>query len=214
METEPSSVPAPARAEARPSGTASRGPGRPRDEGHDERIISAAVELMERGEEITVNRVVEVSGVSRSAIYRRWPSMTDLLSAALDHGRAAQVIPVEGDLLENVLNAYSVVPEAVGAEYSEDRLRLRLRLAISDRRLAKAYWRSHVSRRREGMSALLREGIARGELREDIDIDACIDLINGVFYYQFVVRGESLQTPDAIERCRAAIKIVWSGMRV
>jgi AcrR family transcriptional regulator len=197
------------------SATPRRGPGRPRADGHDERIIDAAIELLERGEDVTVTRVVELSGVSRAAIYRRWPSTIDLVAAALDRGREPYAIPLDGDLLENLLATFTSQPQSVGADYSENRLRLRMRLAMTDPKLAQAYWRSHVSRRRAGIVAVLEEGMRRGELRPDLDIDACIDLINGVFYYQFVVRGVSI-TKDlsAVERCREAVRVAWRGMAV
>ncbi|MDI6944387.1 TetR/AcrR family transcriptional regulator [Microbacterium barkeri] len=191
-------------------GTPARRPGRPRAEGHDARILAAAVELLERGEEVTVSRVVELSGVSRAALYRRWPSMTDLLAAALDVGREAPRIPLGDDLLAALLAAYTT--GSAGAGYTEERFRLRLRLAMTDRKLAQAYWRSHVARRRGGVAALLAEGVRRGELRDDLDIDACIDLINGVFYYQFVVRGVNFDDPAAVARCENAVRVAWRGM--
>ncbi|MFD4991671.1 TetR/AcrR family transcriptional regulator [Cellulosimicrobium cellulans] len=189
-----------------------RGPGRPRAEGHDERILAAAVELVDRGEDVTLSRVVELSGVSRAAIYRRWPSMTDLVAAALDHGREPYVIPLDGDLLENLLAAFVPTAHAAGRAYPERRFRLRLRLAMTDRKIARAYWRSHVSRRRAGLEAVLQAGMDRGVLRDDLDVDACIDLVNGVFYYQYVVRGVALDDPAAVARCREAVRVAWRGM--
>lgn len=191
-----------------------RGPGRPRAEGHDQRILDAAVELLERGEEITVSRVEQLSGLGRAAVYRRWPSMTDLVAAALDRGREPYAISLDGDLLQNVLDAYTVSSAGAGEGYSEERFRLRMRLAMTDRKLAQAYWRSHVARRRGAMVAVLRAGIERGVLRQDLDVDACIDLVNGVFYYQVVVRGVTLADPGAMERCREAIRVAWRGMTV
>lgn len=188
-----------------------RGPGRPRTTEHDERILEAAVTMLERGEEVTVNRLVVESGVSRAAIYRRWPSTTDLLAAALDRGRSASELPLDGDLLENLLRAYTA-PDAPGGGFSVDRLRLRIKLAMSDPKLAHAYWQSHAGRRRGVLVALLTEGIRRGELRPDLDVDAGIDLINGVFYYQFVVRGQTLNDPGVAERCAEAVRIAWRGM--
>ncbi|MTE24221.1 hypothetical protein [Microbacterium sp. ZXX196] len=38
------------------------------------------------------------------------------------------------------------------------------------------------------------------------------DLINGVFSYQSVVRGSSLEDPATLRRCRAAFEIAWRGM--
>lgn len=186
-------------------------PGRPRASGHDERIVDGVLALLERGEEITVARVVEASGVSRAAIYRRWPSMTELAAAALDRGREPYGLSLEGDLLENLL---ALLATPSGSRYSDDRLRMRLRLALTDPALARAYWSSHVARRRTEMVALLEAGIARGELRADLDVDAAIDLLVGVMYYQVVVRGVTLADPAALERCRSAIRIAWRGMAV
>jgi len=200
--------------ERRPATRPRRRPGRPRADGHDERILAAAVGLLERGEDVTVNRVVAASGVSRAAIYRRWPSMTDLVAAALDVGREPYAIPLEGDLLENLLDALSPGAQPAGRHYPEERFRLRIRLAMTDRKLAQAYWRSHVARRRGAMVALLRAGIERGELRPDLDVDACIDLVNGVFYYQPVVRGAALDDPDVLARCREAVRVAWRGMSI
>jgi AcrR family transcriptional regulator len=192
---------------------ARRRPGRPRAAGHDERILAAAVELVESGEEVTVGKVVERSGVSRAAIYRRWPGMTDLVAAALDNGREPYDISLDGDLLANLLAAFTPDAHPAAGGYSEERFRLRLRLALTDRRLAQAYWRSHVARRRPGLEAVLRAGIERGELRDDLDLDACMDLLTGVVYYQYVVRGESLDDPQVVRRCREAIRVAWHGMR-
>lgn len=39
-----------------------------------------------------------------------------------------------------------------------------------------------------------------------------IDLINGVYYYQFIVRGRSTKDENETRaRVRAAVKLVWAG---
>lgn len=189
-----------------------RGPGRPRRTQSEDRVLAAVNELIASGTEVTVRSVVEASGVSRGSIYRRWPGIIDLVAAALDHGREPYRLPRGGSLLDSVLHSLSGDQEALPGQYSEDRLRTRLRLSLSDQRLQRTYWEAHVARRREGLVALLREGIASGELREDLDIESSIDLISGVSYYQIVVRGESLQSPGTRERVREAVRIAWRGM--
>ena len=46
----------------------SRGPGRPRVEGYDERLLDAVIEILEAGQEVTVARVVQRSGLSRATL--------------------------------------------------------------------------------------------------------------------------------------------------
>ncbi|MFC7403848.1 TetR/AcrR family transcriptional regulator [Georgenia alba] len=193
---------------------AGRGPGRPRVEGLDDRILAATLELLDAGEQVTVTRIVQLSRVSRAALYRRWPSVTDLVAAALDQGRTSMVVPTDGNLREAVLTSFLGGADTVRTTYREERIRQRLRLALSDRALQQAYWSSHVSRRRVPVENALRVGIERGELRDDVDIAACFDLMAGVFYYQLVVRGAGLDEPGTVARCRAALDVVWRGMAV
>ncbi|NWN87480.1 MAG: TetR/AcrR family transcriptional regulator [Micrococcaceae bacterium] len=195
----------------------SRGPGRPRIANHDERILDAVTAMVDRDEDITVTAVVEASGVSRAALYRRWSSMTQLIATALDRGRA--VVKFELDDHATVKDAlvetiFDQLERAVGEDYSHKRFRKRLELVMRHPDVQEAYWASHVHRRRSSMVEALETGIERGELRADLDIDAAIDAINGMFYYQMVVRGTGLTDPDTHRRCREAFDIVWRGMEV
>ena len=139
-----------------------RRPGRPRDEEIDGQIVAATLEIIDAGEEVTVSRVVARSGVSRAALYRRWPSLTLLIAAALDVGREVPPeYPADADLHEVLLaglglGADGVAPSAPG--YSEERFRQRIRLVMADRALQTTYWESHVSRRRVPLENALRAG--------------------------------------------------------
>lgn len=193
-----------------------RRPGRPRDEDMDGQIIAATLAIIDAGADVTVGRVVAGSGVSRAALYRRWPSLTTLIAAALDVGRTVPpAYPDDVDLRDALLDGFGlgeggVAPSAAG--YSEERFRQRIRLVMSDRALQKAYWQSHVSRRREPLLDALRAGIRRGELRADLDVEACFDAIAGTAYYQIIVRGDRMDDPAVADRLRAAVEVIWRGM--
>ena len=192
---------------------AKRRPGRPLSPDLDGRVLTAVRELVDGGGPVTVNAVVARSGVSRAAVYRRWGSLTDLGAAALDQGRVlAQDIP-DAPTREAVLGAYLDAMEAPD-RYPEDRLRLRLRLGLADRDLQRVIWKTHVARRREPLAEALRRGIARGEVRPGIDVEAVIDAMNGVFYYQAVVRGAPLADPAVRARCTAALDLIWRGVAI
>ncbi|MGW0044621.1 TetR/AcrR family transcriptional regulator [Rhodococcus sp. NPDC003348] len=189
---------------------AARGPGRPRKGDIDGRILGATLALIDENETPTVARVAERSGVSRAALYRRWPSITALVAAAIDTGREQpEPIATDGDLREAVLGSFD---SAHTDGYPEERFRRRIRLSMENPELQKAYWHSHVSRRRVPLEDALRAGINRGILREDLDAEACFDLLAGVFYYQFVVRGDALDDGATRARCRAALEVAWRGM--
>ncbi|RBP65702.1 TetR family transcriptional regulator [Brevibacterium sanguinis] len=191
--------------------SARRRPGRPRDEDLDERIIAATLRRVDAGEAVTVSRIVADSGVSRSAVYRRWPSLTALIAAALDSGRVVPtVVGSRTDLKESILDA--ILGPVESQRPYEERFRQRIRLVMSDRGLQKEYWSAHVAKRRVPIEEAIREGIERGDLRADLDVAACFDAIAGAIYYQYVVRGESLSEQSTRDRVRAAIEIIWRGM--
>lgn len=190
-----------------------RGPGRPRTVSHDDRILEAVTGLVDRDEEITVNAVVKASGVSRAALYRRWSSMTELISMALDRGRASIKLDLTGRIKDAITDViFGHVDRTIGQDYTQHRFRKRIQLVMQDPQLQEAYWQSHVHRRRTSMVEALQTGIERGELRPDLDIEAAIDAINGVFYYQIVARGSGLDHPVTMARCQEAFDIVWRGM--
>lgn len=192
-----------------------RGPGRPRDEDLDAQILAGALALIDEGETVTVSRLVAQSGVSRAAIYRRWPSLTALVAAALDVGRTVPPdIPLTGDLRDAVMAALFGGQSVSVVGYSEERFRQRIRLAMADRDLQRAYWDSHVSRRRASLERALRAGVERGILRQGLDPATCFDLLAGVVYYQLVVRGDTMSDPAVWKRCQDAFDIAWRGMLV
>lgn len=187
------------------------GPGRPRVSGLDAAILTAAVELIDAGEEVTVSRIVAASGASRAALYRRWPSITQLIAAALDVGRTEYpAIAATDDLREAVVRNF--IPDMSTIEYPEARFRQRLKLIMADRELQRAYWESHVERRRRPLEASLRAAIADGRLRADLDVPSCIDTLAGIAYYQLIVRGADLSEPDTRARMLRALDTVWNGM--
>ncbi|EME21385.1 TetR/AcrR family transcriptional regulator [Rhodococcus triatomae] len=192
-----------------PSG---RGPGRPRNDDIDGQILAATLALVDENETPTVARIVERSGVSRAALYRRWPSITTLVATAVDRGREQPgPMPTDGDLRETLFDAF--LGSADGrTDYPDERFRRRIAMAMEDRELQRAYWDSHVSRRRVPVEDFLRAGMERGVLRADLDVVACFDLLAGVFYYQLVVRGVPFDERGAQERCREALEVAWRGM--
>ena len=63
-------------------------------------------------------------------------------------------------------------------------------------------------RRREAY-ATLRRGIARGELRKDVDMDLLLDSLYGPIYMRFLIRHDKL-TPDFVD---GLCEMVLSGAR-
>ncbi len=142
----------------------------------------------------------------RSVHLTDWPTLGD--GSADD-----RALPADDDLRATVFGAMFGGPGTVTAVgYSEARFRQRIRLVMSDRALQRAYWTSHVARRRVPVETALRSGMERGVLRPDLDVAACFDAVAGAAYYQVVVRGDRFEDPETQVRLRAAFDVVWRGM--
>lgn len=62
-----------------------RGRGRPRREGADDEILAVALEMLRESGygALTVDAVAEHAGVAKTTVYRRWPSKSALVTAAV-----------------------------------------------------------------------------------------------------------------------------------
>ncbi|WP_120521466.1 TetR/AcrR family transcriptional regulator [Arthrobacter celericrescens] len=190
-----------------------RAPGRPRDTTLEATVLSATVDLLlERDtREVTMTAITERSGVSRAAIYRRWPSREELIAAALDSVRSEVEITPSGSCLDTILDTYEQASEVVDGRVGT-LIKKRVALGLENEKLRALSWERHVSRRREPVAAEIRRGMETGEIDPGVDVEAMIDLINGMYYYQLVVRSAGSEDPAAArERVRNAVRLVFEG---
>ena len=186
-------------------------PGRPRDTTLETTVLAATVDLLlERDtKEVTIAAITERSGVSRAAVYRRWASREELLAAALDSVRSGVELVPAATTLETILDAYELASVAIEGRVGT-LVKKRVALGLENDELRALSWNRHVSRRRAPIADQIRRGIEAGEIDHSVDVEAMIDLINGLYYYQFVVRAPS-DPAEARSRVRAAVKLVWEG---
>jgi AcrR family transcriptional regulator len=158
-----------------------RRPGRPRSEHADHAIMSAALDLFaESGPAgLCMEQVAARAGVGKATIYRRWPGKEDMLLDGLAELAAPLPVPqgksVRADLI--------ALLDAMCKEAADPR-RVRLAALLQGEgrqypRLKARYLETVVQPRRQAIKAVLRRGVATGELRENTDIEAAMYLLNG-----------------------------------
>ena len=163
-------------------------PGRPRSEQTRLAVLRATSELMhEVGvRAMTTDEIALRSGASKATIYKWWPNkyavaVDALLSQMLvesddpDTGSAPEDFKIT---LRGVMNFYAgpsgrVFAQLIGEAQSDPLVaaELRDRLVGSRRRLGRAIWD---------------RGVARGELRADVDREAALDLVFGPAMYRLI----------------------------
>ena len=173
-----------------------RRPGRPRSEQAERAIIDAALDLFaESGPDgLCIEQVAARAGVGKATIYRRWPGKEDLLLDAL----AGLKVPLPEPKGESVRDDLAAVAEAIRMEAADPRRARQAALLLGEGarypRLIERYVATVVEPQRDVVRAILRRGVATGELRGEIDIEAAVYMLTGA------VLARSWLGQDKVER--------------
>jgi AcrR family transcriptional regulator len=177
-----------------------RGRGRPRDPSTDDRITTAAAELLlERGfDKTTVDEVAARAGVGKATVYRRWPSKEDLAVSAMERLYQAEFPePDTGSIRTDLAESYRSVLTFVNSPEGAAFLRMSIAESVRDERIA-ALYRSSTIRREELSRVTFERAIARGEVRSDIDVDSAVQWLGGMITVR-AVSGRPLPGVDDVE---------------
>jgi AcrR family transcriptional regulator len=171
-----------------------RARGRPREARIDDAIHAATIELMaERGiHDLRMDAVAERAGVGKAAIYRRYRSKDDLVTAAVAALVSEIVIPntgsTRGDLLALMREAVELYTGSLAP-----RLMPSLVGAMGQRpELARTVRDVFLTERRAALRNVLERGIARGDLRADADLELALDVLGGPLFYRLLITGGPL----------------------
>jgi AcrR family transcriptional regulator len=170
-----------------------RRPGRPRSVEADEAILEAAVDLFAEGglDGMTVEGVAARAGVGKATVYRRYPCKVDLVIAASRcfsiHDDRTDTGTTRGDLRAMVDGLVEMLTTTALGRAMPRLVADRARVP----ELAEAHRAIVVEKRAQHRRVILR-GIARGDLRPDIDPEAVIDAYVGPVFYRFLISDAPL----------------------
>lgn len=183
-----------AAAAATPAAPARRGArGRPRSDETHQRILDAALELLTERPfaDFRVEHVAARAGVGKAAIYRRWQSREDLAGELLamlaaPHMAIPDVGSTREELLATVVNPIMSINETPFGPL----IRALASQIASNPRLADPFRATVVQRRRDTITAVVRRGILRGDLRPEAVEAPAVELLLGPVYFRLLFGGE------------------------
>ncbi|MNO78503.1 Fatty acid metabolism regulator protein [compost metagenome] len=168
--------------------------GRPRNLETQNAILAASYDLLlEQGfGSVTVEKIAERAGVSKATIYKWWPNkaavvMDGFLSASTakipvpDTGSVSQDLIIHVTRLVQFMTSRegSVIKELVG----EGQVNVGL---------AETYRSRYFQPRRIEASQIIERGIRRGELKDQLDLELCLDQIYGPIFYRLLILSDGL----------------------
>lgn len=160
--------------------------GRPRSERLDAQILSTALEVLADGgfERFSVEEVAHRAGVAKTTVYRRYPCRDALIAGALAHLNEDEPgPPAPGPVRERLADLLGRVRRR-----RPDGLHRRIIMHASTERQAQPDLAGLVESlvlepRRRMLRDVLREGIAAGELRPDLDLDVVVPVLVAPMVY-------------------------------
>lgn len=161
---------------------------------------------------VTMEAVAAAANTSKAVLYRRWPDSPSLLrdtllqtaTAAIPH---ADTGSYRGDMLA-VLRGWLALftgPEA-GA------LRAIVAAMSHDAELAETFRHDVIGWRKDEMAALLRRGIARGDVRPDVPFDIARELGQSLLWHRLLVTGDPI-TDQLIVRIVDDVLVPFVALR-
>ncbi len=178
-----------------------RSPGRPRSEGARLAILRSTLKILGKHgfADFTIEDVAAHAGVGKATVYRWWSNKAALIADAFASSTTRALhFPDTGsvcsDMSQQMRQLVKIFRSRRGRIVSA-----MLAAGQSDRDLIAAFRERFLKPRRQEAYATLRRGIARGELRKDMDLDLLLDSLYGPIYMRFLIRHDKM-TPDFIDR--------------
>lgn len=186
-----------------------RGAGRPRSQRVDRAILAATLaSLAEEGwSRLSMEGVARRAGVGKAAIYRRWKSREQVLTAAVA-GMVSEIrIPDRGSIEEDLLE---LMRQAVRLYRGDPgRIMPGLVAAMAEHEsVARAVREGFLAPRRRALGQVLERAVARGEVPGDVDREIVLDFLGGPLFYRLLVTGGPID--DAL--ARGTVDVMLRGL--
>jgi AcrR family transcriptional regulator len=186
--------------------------GRPRSERARQAILDAAGALLiERGMPgFTMEAVAARAGVSKATLYKWWPSRS---AVAID-GFFARVqesiaVPTAASTEEALLFQVDGLRAVFADTACGPLMRALAAQAQTDPEVRDALRQRWMAPRRAAIVKVLRDGIAAGEIRSDIDVAVAVDQLFAPLYHRLIFGHEPLSKVLA----RRLVRQTLAGLR-
>lgn len=168
--------------------------GRPRDPVLEQAILAATVDIVARCglSGATVEAVARQAGTGKAAVYRRWPSKTALVIAAMRALHADVTIPDTGSLREDLFAC--ALHYTSGDEQATILLANVLSEATRNTSLREAAFEAIGKPPADALRLVITRSVARGEIAPSVPVDLLTGIIPAVAFRQVALHGRRIDT--------------------
>lgn len=193
----------------RSSSAASKVTGRPRDARIDTEVISAVIAVLRKGgyDAVTIDGIARNVGRARSSLYRRWPSKRHLVAYAVVGELGEHPAADTGILRGVLLSAVTTLWRAFRGPLGHALAGLVADMA-QDAALASSILREVMVPRRRSMREAIERACARGEARDDMNVELLLDMLTGPFYFRTLFRHASMSLKDTAQIVDYIVRLI------
>jgi len=159
------------------------------------KVLTATVELIDRigYRSVTIDAVARASGVSKSTIYRHWPSRQTLVLDAFtsDTDESTEVADT-GDAIADLRTYLLKLAFRLNVCGAAAIMTGLISDALDDREFAEIFRTKVIEARRHAFLQILRRGQQRGQVRTDVDLGSVVDAIYGSIHHRLLMTGEPI----------------------
>lgn len=184
---------------------------RPRVEGdREQEILDATLDVLaDVGyDRLTMDAVAASAHASKATLYRRWKSKADLVIDSLLSQKGPLKAPDTGNLRDDLLTAYCGMGGLT--DQRQTAILASVITAIArDQDFATAFRRDFIGPKAELTAGIFARAKARGEIREDVDLDLIAPALPGIVLHRQFMLGE---LPDAAFVTRVVDQIIMPAV--
>ncbi len=174
---------------------------RPRVEGdREQEILDATLTVLaEAGyDRLTMDAVAAEAKASKATLYRRWSSKPELVVDAVCSHKEHPPAPDTGSLRGDLIAAHCGMgglgdPRATAVQAAV------VTAMARDEDFATTYRREFLAPKQAASRAIFERARARGEIRDDVDLDILVPALPGIVLHRIFLLGDAA-TPELITR--------------
>ena len=180
-----------------------RGRGRPRSAEAEQAILNATLRMLGTHgvAGTTIEGVAAGAGVGKTTIYRRWPTKTHLILAAISNIVPRGDPPDTGTMAGDMAALAETQRRRLAGSGLSGIVPRVLAESMGDPELHQDYVDTVVNPFRDMLRLFIERGIDRGELRPDLEVEPLVDLLHAIPIYRMLMsRGDPAYlkgVPDA-----------------
>ena len=186
--------------------------GRPRSARVRAAVVRAAAQLTRSGgpTAATVDAIAKRAAVSRTTIYKWWPSSAAIVLEGLLDSVGDPIDAPPGSSSQEALDHHLRALNAILTDTTTGPLlRDVVAAAAADPAMTRAVLDQWLHPRRAALAAIVRQAVAQGEIRSGTDIDVIVDALVSPPYYRLLFALSPLD--DAA--LNDLLETVWRGCR-